>query len=73
MIGTSILISANAVCSECNGTEEDCRECSVRETCEYIMENLNTKPKYRAMTDDEQMIYNNILKSDAQKTGIKLL
>lgn len=73
MIGTSILISANAICSECDGTEEDCRECSVRETCEYIMENLNTKPKYRAMTDDEQMIYNNILKSDAQKTGIKLL
>lgn len=58
MIGTSILISANAVCSECNGTEEDCRECFVRETCEYIMENLNTKIKYREITDNEMMIYN---------------
>lgn len=72
MIGTSMLISANAICSECDGTEEDCRECSVRETCEYIMENLNIKPQYRVMTDDEQTVYNNISASDAQKTGINL-
>ena len=58
MIGTSMLISANAICSECDGTEEDCRECSVRETCKYIMENLNTKIKYREITDNEMMIYN---------------
>ena len=70
MIGTSILFSSNVVCSKCNGTEEDCRECYVRETCKYIMENLNARPQYRAMTDDEQTVYNNILKSDAQKTGI---
>lgn len=72
MIGTSMLISANAICSECNRTEEDCKECYVKETCEYIMENLNIRPQYRVMTDDEQTVYNNILASDAQKTGINL-
>lgn len=52
MIGTSMLISANVICSECDGTEEDCRECYVRETCEYIMENLNTRQHHSKDTFD---------------------
>lgn len=36
------------------------------------IDNKNNKNYYRGMTDDEQKVYNSILKSDAKKTGVKL-
>ena len=36
------------------------------------IDNKNNENYYRGMTDDEQKVYNSILKSDAQKTGVKL-
>lgn len=53
-----------------------CKKCAeklqneIKEKFENNSNNCNNK--FRSLTDDEQSIYNNILKSDSKETGIRL-